>query len=288
MVSVAATQMSCTWDIDNNIQKAEAMVRKAAAKGAQIILLQELFLTPYFCQDQNPKYFEYALEAEGHTVLKHFSDLAKAVNVVLPISFYERANNALFNSVMMIDADGTQMGIYRKTHIPHDDGYWEKYYFSPGDTGFKVWPTKYGKVGVGICWDQWFPECARAMALMGADLLMYPTAIGSQPEDRNEDHQVQWQRVMQGHAVANVIPICASNRCGSEKGAQTEITFYGTSFSADIKGEKVAEANREEETVLTASFDFDKIRKERDLWTFFRDRRPAMYDVLYSKDGRTS
>ncbi|MCF8069504.1 MAG: N-carbamoylputrescine amidase [Desulfobacterales bacterium] len=288
MVTVAATQMSCTWDIDNNIRKAESMVRKAADQGAQIILLQELFLTPYFCQDQDPKYFEYALEAQDHTVLKHFSALAKELNVVLPVSFYERANNAMFNSVMMIDADGTQMGIYRKTHIPHDDGYWEKYYFSPGDTGFKVWPTQYGKVGIGICWDQWFPECARVMALMGADLLMYPTAIGSQPEDPRDDHRSQWQQVMQGHAVANVIPVCASNRAGSEKGSSTEITFYGSSFIADSKGAKVAEANREEETVLTASFDFDEIRKERDIWTFFRDRRPSMYDLLYTKDGRTS
>lgn len=286
MITVATTQMACTWDMDNNIHKAESLVRKAANQSAQIILLQELFLTPYFCQDQNPDFFKYALEVEGHPALSHFSELAKELSVVLPISFYERANNALYNSVMMIDSDGTLMGVYRKTHIPHDDGYWEKLYFTPGDTGFKVWSTRYGKVGVGICWDQWFPECARAMALMGADILMYPTAIGSQPSNAEDDSQPQWQRVMQGHAIANRIPICASNRVGTEKGKNSEITFYGSSFISDHAGINVVEADRKEETILVAAFDFDEIRKERDNWTLFRDRRPTMYDILLSKDGR--
>ena len=287
-VTVAATQMACSENMDENIAKAESLIRQAVKQGAQIILLQELFLTPYFCKDENKKYFELAREAENNPVLDRMSKLAGDLSVVLPVSFYERAGNAFFNSVMMIDADGTQMGIYRKTHIPHAPGYQEKYYFSPGDTGFKVWPTQYGNVGVGICWDQWFPECARAMALKGADILLYPTAIGTASYEEGFDYSPQWQHVMQGHAAANVIPLCASNRVGLEKGESCYLNFFGLSFIADESGSKVAEADREAETVLTASFDFEEIRKSRDWFSLFRDRRPEMYDVLLTLDGRFS
>ncbi|MCF8070616.1 MAG: N-carbamoylputrescine amidase [Desulfobacterales bacterium] len=287
-VTVAVAQMACSENSNENIEKAEKLIRQAVGQGAQIILLQELFSTPYFCKDEKAEYFEYAVEAEGHPVLAHMSKLAKELNIVLPISFYERAGNVFFNSLMMIDSDGTQMGIYRKTHIPHAPGYEEKYYFSPGDTGFKVWPTKYGNVGVGICWDQWFPECARAMALMGADILMYPTAIGSDPGDGHDDYSPNWQHVMMGHAAANVMPVCASNRIGLEKGESCDIKFFGRSFITNESGTKVVEADREEETVLTASFDFEEIRKRRTWFTLFRDRRPEMYDVLMTLDGRVA
>lgn len=285
-ITVAVTQMSCSTDMALNIEKAESFVRRASKKGAQIILLQELFLTHYFCKDQLSEYFDYAQEAEGHPVLDQMSKLAKELSVVLPISFFEKANNAFFNSIMVIDADGSRLGIYRKTHIPNDPGYWEKYYFSPGDTGFKVWDTKYGKIGIGICWDQWFPECARAMALMNADILLYPTAIGSSPLDKDDDWASHWQRVMQGHAAANIIPVCASNRVGFEKGESCDLTFFGSSFITDETGEKIVEANREEETILTASFDFEAIRKLRWEFCLFRDRRPELYSILLSKDGR--
>lgn len=285
-ITVSATQMACSEHIDENIGKAEHLIRKAAGEGAQIILLQELFLSPYFCKEEKKSYFELAKEAENNPVLDRMSQLARDLSVVLPISFYERAGNAFFNSVMMIDADGTQMGVYRKTHIPHAPGYQEKYYFSPGDTGFKVWPTRYGNVGVGICWDQWFPECARAMAMMGADILLYPTAIGTASYDNGYDYSPQWQHVMQGHAAANVIPVCASNRVGLEKAESCELNFFGLSFITDEAGTKVAEAGREEETVLTATFDFEGIRKNRDWFSLFRDRRPEVYDVLLTLDGR--
>ena len=287
-IAVAVTQMSCSENSDENIEKAEKAIRAAAEKGARIILLQELFLTLYFCKDEKGEYFEYAMEVEGHPMLLHMSKLAKELNVVLPISFYEKAGNTYFNSLMMIDADGTQMGVYRKTHIPHAPGYEEKYYFSPGDTGFKVWPTHYGKIGTGICWDQWFPECARAMALMGADILLYPTAIGSDPKDPNWDISPNWQHVMMGHAAANVMPVCASNRVGLERGESCDIRFFGRSFITDEAGSKVAEADRGEETILMASFDFEELRKKRKLMTLFRDRRPEMYDVLLTLDGRVS
>jgi N-carbamoylputrescine amidase len=285
-ITVSATQMACSEHIDENIGKAEHLIRQAAEEGAQIILLQELFLTPYFCKEEKKSYFELAKEAENNPVLDRMSQLARDLSVVLPISFYERAGNAFFNSVMMIDADGTQMGVYRKTHIPHAPGYQEKYYFSPGDTGFKVWPTRYGNVGVGICWDQWFPECARAMAMMGADILLYPTAIGTASYDNGYDYSPQWQHVMQGHAAANVIPVCASNRVGLEKAESCELNFFGLSFITDEAGTKVAEAGREEESVLTATFDFEGIRNNRDWFSLFRDRRPEVYDVLLTLDGR--
>jgi len=284
--TVSAIQMACSEHIDENIGKAEHLIRQAAGAGAQIILLQELFLTPYFCKEENKSYFDLAKEAENNPVLERMSQLARDLSVVLPISFYERAGNAFFNSVMMIDADGTQMGVYRKTHIPHAPGYQEKYYFSPGDTGFKVWPTQYGNVGVGICWDQWFPECARAMAMMGADILLYPTAIGTASYDKGFDYSPQWQHVMQGHAAANVIPVCASNRVGLERVESCDLKFFGLSFITDEAGTKVAEAGREEETVLTATFDFEGIRESRDWFSLFRDRRPEMYDVLLTLDGR--
>jgi N-carbamoylputrescine amidase len=284
-VTIAVTQMACSEKSDDNIHKAEHLIRKAARQGAQIILLQELFLTPYFCKDEKVEYFELAREIQNNPLLDRMSALAGELSVVLPISFYERAGNTFFNSVMMIDADGRQMGVYRKTHIPQAPGYQEKYYFSPGDTGFKVWPTRYGNLGVGICWDQWFPECARAMVLMGADLLLYPTAIGSTPEKWAFDYSPSWQHAMQGHAAANVIPVCASNRVGLEKGDSCNINFFGRSFIADESGTKVAEAGRQEETVLTASFDFEEIGKLRTAFTLFRDRRPEMYDVLLTLDG---
>jgi len=287
-VTVAATQMACSENTDENYKKAEKVIRQAAKQGAQIILIQELFLTPYFCKDEKAEYFEYAQEVKNNSVLERMSELARELSVVLPISFYERAGNTFFNSIMMIDPDGKQMGIYRKTHIPHAPGYEEKYYFSPGDTGFKVWPTKYGNVGVGICWDQWFPECARAMALMGADILLYPTAIGSNPDDETDDCSANWQHVMMGHAAANVMPVCASNRVGLEKGESCEIKFFGRSFITDESGTKVAEAGREEETVLTSSFSFEELRKRRSSLTLFRDRRPEMYDVLLTLDGRVT
>ena len=287
-VTVAATQMACSENSDENLNKAESLIRQAAKQGAQIILLQELFLTPYFCKDVKEEFFELAREVKNNPVLGRMSKLAGELSVVLPISFYERAGNAFFNSIMMIDADGTQMGVYRKTHIPHAPGYEEKYYFSPGDTGFKVWPTQYGNIGTGICWDQWFPECARAMVLMNADILLYPTAIGSDPNHENDDYSPHWQHVMQGHAAANVIPICASNRVGLERGESCDINFFGRSFIADESGTKVVEADREKETVLTASFDFEEIQKKRNGFSLFRDRRPEMYDVLLTLDGRVS
>ena len=285
ITKVAVTQMSCGWDVGKNIEKAECLLREAASKGAGIVLLQELFMNRYFCQDQNPDFFRFAEEIDGNENIRRFSELARELSIVIPLSFYERRNNALYNSVLMIDADGTNLGVYRKTHIPHDCGYWEKFYFTPGDTGFKVWRTAYGSVGVGICWDQWFPEAARAMALQGADILMYPTAYGSQP-GYDEDTVSVWQRVMQGHSAANAIPVCASNRIGREEGESTSIMFYGSSFITDGTGGIRAEASKNEESVVTASFNFDELRRERDDWCFFRDRRPVMYDVLLSKDGK--
>lgn len=226
-----------------------------------------------------------AIPIDGHPTVEHFRGVARELGVVLPISVYERANNALFNTVAMIDADGTVMGIYRKSHIPDGPGYTEKYYFSPGDTGFRVWNTKHGTIGVGICWDQWFPEAARAMALQGAEAILYPTAIGSEPPNPKWDSSGHWQRVMQGHAGANLVPVVAANRIGREQGRATEITFYGSSFIADPTGAKVAEANRSEEAVLVAKFDREEMRQMRLSWGLFRDRRPELYRSLTSLDG---
>ncbi len=284
-VKVAATQMSCTWDIDDNIRKAEALVRKAAAEGAQVILLQELFETPYFCQKEKAEYYQYATELESNKAINHFKQIAKELEVVLPISFYEKKNYARYNALAMIDADGEILGTYRKSHIPDGPGYEEKFYFNPGDTGFKVWNTRYGKVGVGICWDQWYPEAARAMALMGAEILLYPTAIGSEPQDSSIDSKDHWQACMIGHAGSNLIPVIASNRIGPESDEDSSINFYGSSFIAGPRGNKLAEASRDQEEILTAEFDLDQLEIDRIEWGVFRDRRPELYGVLATYDG---
>ena len=285
IVSVAITQMACSWDASANIAKAEQLVREAAQQGAQIILLQELFETPYFCKKPNPDYLQLATTVADTPAIVHFQNIAKELKVVLPISFFERAGQARFNSIAIIDADGSVLGVYRKSHIPDGPGYHEKYYFNPGDTGFKVWQTRYAKIGVGICWDQWFPECARAMALQGAELLFYPTAIGSEPHDPTITSAAHWQRVQQGHAGANLIPVIASNRIGSEEQDGYDITFYGVSFIADQFGEKVAELNQTEQGVAVHSFDLDKLEHTRTAWGVFRDRRPNLYGALKTLDG---
>jgi len=284
-VTVAATQMACGWDSAANLANAERLVRQAAQQGAQIILLQELFETPYFCKDLDDKYFDWARPVSNNPLLQHFSKLAAELQVVLPISFFERANQTFFNSIAIFDADGQQLGIYRKTHIPDGAGYQEKYYFSPGDTGFRVWQTRYAKIGVGICWDQWFPEAARVMALQGAELLFYPTAIGSEPLDATLDSSGHWQRVMQGHAAANIIPVIASNRIGTEIGASCELTFYGSSFIADETGKMRQTAARSEEAILVETFDLQAIQALRVNWGVFRDRRPNHYRPLLTLDG---
>jgi N-carbamoylputrescine amidase len=287
-VTVAATQMACEADASANIARAEKLVREAAAKGAQIILIQELFETRYFCQDEIHAFFNLAKPLSENAAIAHFAPIAKELGVVLPISVFERAGQNFFNTIIILDADGSNLGFYRKTHIPDGPGYSEKFYFSPGDTGFKVWDTKYARIGVGICWDQWFPETARAMALMGAELLFFPTAIGSEPQDPTLDSRDHWQRTMQGHAAANLTPLIASNRTGTEPGANgTEITFYGSSFIADPTGAKIAEANRTEQTTLTATFNLDAIAHTRASWGVFRDRRPDMYGPLLTLDGKT-
>ena len=285
-VTLAATQMACGWDRDANIARGEKLIRDAAKRGAQIILLQELFETPYFCKDHNPKHLELAQPLEGHPAVEHFRAVARELSVVLPVSVFERSNNAFYNSLVMVDADGAVLGSYRKSHIPEGPGYHEKYYFSPGDTGFKVFETQYAKVGVAICWDQWFPETARCMALMGAEVLMYPTAIGSEPQDATLDSSAHWQRTMQGHAAANILPLVASNRIGAEQGEKYHMTFYGSSFIASHTGEKVAEADRAQESVLTAKFDLEEVRRYRQAWGVFRDRRPDLYYPILSLDGR--
>lgn len=278
-VVVAATQMSCTWNREATLAKAEKLVREAALKGANIILLQELFETPYFCQRHDFEYMDLATTPEENPAVKRFQEVAKELDVVIPVSFFERAGNAAFNSIAIIDADGTVLGKYRKTHIPDGMPYAEKFFFTPGDTGFKVWKTKYGTIGVGICWDQWFPEAARCMALLGAEILLYPTAIGSEPVLQT-DSKPHWQRCMQGHAAANIMPVVASNRIGHEVQKNSEMTFYGSSFIADETGGLVAEADRETEGVITAEFDLDAIAQKRREWGVFRDRRPEMYGTL--------
>ncbi len=284
-VTVAATQMPCDWDRDANVARAESLVRSARAQGADIVLLQELFETPYFCKDEKPAYFALAQAFEGSPLIARMSRLASELNVILPVSFFERCNNVYFNSLAMIDADGRVLGLYRKSHIPTGPGYQEKFYFSPGDTGLRVWQTQAGVIGVGVCWDQWFPEAARSMALMGAELLFYPTAIGSEPQDPNYDSSGHWQRVMQGHAAANMVPVIASNRVGQEFGESAEIDFYGASFITDGKGDIIAQADRDHEALLTASFDLDELATHRALWGLFRDRRPDLYLPLLSLDG---
>jgi N-carbamoylputrescine amidase len=285
-VTVAATQFSVTPDRAQNIARAEAAVREAASRGAQIILLPELFELPYWCKDQDPKWFAEARPTDENKTLDHFAALARELGVVLPISFFERANTAYYNSIAIIDADGECLGIYRKSHIPDGPGYQEKFYFRPGDTGFKMWPTKFGRIGVGICWDQWFPEAARCMALMGAEMLFYPTAIGSEPQDPALDSRDHWQRVMQGHAGANLMPLVAANRWGHEQGATCDATYYGSSFIAGPTGEKLQEADRTRDACLVQSFDLTALRRQRDGWGVFRDRRPELYGAIGTGDGR--
>lgn len=284
-VIVAATQMHCSDNIWENIMRADNLVRQAAAGGANIILIQELFENLYFCQKEKPIYYSYATNPNSNMAIRHFKKVAQELNVVLPISFYEKSNNALYNSVAMINADGQVMGIYRKSHIPDGPGYEEKYYFNPGDTGFKVWNTRYGKIGVGICWDQWFPEAARCMVLMGAELLFYPTAIGTEPENPEIDSKNHWQRCMQGHSACNLVPVIASNRTGVESIDDSRITFYGSSFITDQLGEIVAQAGRYDDEALLAEFDLDFIQQQRIEWGIFRDRRPELYKAILTYDG---
>ncbi len=286
-VKVAAIQMSCTRDVKENIAKAEELVRQAHEKGALIILLPELFERQYFCQERKYEYYSFAETLEENAAVKYFAKLAKKLEVVLPISFYERDVNRLYNTVAVIDADGSIMGVYRKTHIPDDHYYQEKFYFAPGDTGFKVWDTKYAKIGVGICWDQWFPETARIMSLMGAEILFYPTAIGSEPilECDSMEH---WRRTMQGHAAANIVPVVAANRFGleevfpcEENGRQSSsLNFYGSSFISDELGEIKVSAGRTGDEVLISEIDLLSNAEERLNWGLFRDRRPKMYKKI--------
>lgn len=280
LLKLAATQFAPGADPVANADRAEALVRRAAAAGARLILLQELFETPYFCIDEDPAHFEKAHPFEDNALIARFAALAKELSVVLPLSFFERAGQAYFNSLAMIDADGTVLGLYRKSHIPDGPGYEEKYYFTPGDTGFRVWDTAVGRIGVGICWDQWFPECARAMALMGAEVLLYPTAIGSEPPAPGYDSQPHWETVMRGHAGANLMPLVAANRIGTEAQGGREVTFYGSSFIAGPTGALLAKAGREEEAVVTAEVDLEATRRMRAAWGLFRDRRPGLYDRL--------
>ncbi len=268
------------WDLPANLDRAEALVRRAAGEGAQVILLQELFATPYFCITEEPRHLALAAPMEGHPVVARFAALARELGVVLPVSVFERAGEAHFNSVAMVDRDGSILGTYRKSHIPQGPGYEEKFYFTPGDTGFRVWDTAFGRIGVAICWDQWFPEAARAMALQGAEMLLYPTAIGSEPPAPDYDSQPHWETVMRGHAAANILPVAASNRIGREVQQGREVTFYGTSFVADQTGGIVTQADRVSEDVRLASFDLDAIRDLRRSWGLFRDRRPELYGSL--------
>ncbi|SDA24209.1 N-carbamoylputrescine amidase [Ruminococcus sp. YE71] len=289
-IKAAAVQMNCSRDVGENIAHAEKLVRKAAADGANVILLPELFERQYFCQERRYDYYAFAKSVTENDAVLHFSKVCAELNVVIPVSFYERSGNTLFNSVAMIDADGSVLGVYRKTHIPDDHYYQEKFYFTPGDTGFKVWNTRFGRIGVGICWDQWFPETARAMALMGAELLLYPTAIGAEPI-LETDSMPHWRRCMKGHAATNMIPVIAANRYGLETVEPTEenggqssaLRFYGSSFITDGVGEVIAQAEREGDCVLTSEFDLAELDKARLEWGLFRDRRPTCYKVITEK-----
>ena len=291
-VTVAAIQMSIPETPEKSVEKAEKLVRKAAAEGANVILLPELFENWYFCQERRYDSYKLALPLEENPAVRRFQTVAKELSVVLPISFYEQDGNVLYNSVAMIDADGSVMGVYRKTHIPDDHFYQEKFYFTPGDTGFKVWDTRFGKIGVGICWDQWFPEAARCMALDGAELLFYPTAIGSEPV-LECDSMPHWQRCMQGHAAANLVPVIAANRIGTEtvtpdsenQQQSSSLTFYGSSFIADNTGVLVECTDRTSDTVLLHTFDLDELRGMRLSWGVFRDRRPEMYGRIAGISG---
>jgi len=290
-VTVAATQMTCSWDFEQNLDKAEALVRLAVSRGAQMVLIQELFATPYFCVEQHENHLKLASELNASPIIRRMVDLAKELGVVLPTSWFERSGNVFFNSIAVIDADGTILGVYRKSHIPQALGYQEKFYFSPGDTGFRVWDTRYARLGVGVCWDQWFPETARCLVLQGAEILMFPTAIGSEPSEPDLDSMQHWQNVMCGHAAANMTPIVTSNRIGSEQALHDEclnLTFYGSSFIADHTGDKVSEANRTDEAVLVHAFDLENLRSYREAWGLFRDRRPDLYSAIGTLDGLVS
>lgn len=288
---VAAVQMCCSTEPSENIAHAEELVRQAAAKGAQIILLPELFERPYFCQERRYEYYAYATPVAENPAVQCFREVCRELEVVIPVSFYEKDGTRLFNSVAMIDADGSVLGVYRKTHIPDDHYYQEKFYFTPGNTGFRVFETRYGRVGVGICWDQWFPETARCLALAGADVILYPTAIGSEPI-LDVDSAGHWQRTMQGHSAANIVPVVAANRYGVEVvspctengGQQSALRFYGTSFLTDETGAVLAQAERDGDAVLTASYDFAAIRRARMEWGLFRDRRPECYGAICDLD----
>ena len=294
MIKVACIQYACGKEFPSdeeqvkyNIETAKRLTREAASNGANIILLSELFERKYFCQERNYDYYEYATPAMDNPAVKEFSDLCRELSVVMPISIYERDGNVLYNSVVMLDADGKSLGIYRKTHIPDDHYYQEKFYFTPGDTGFKVFKTAYGKVGVGICWDQWFPETARCLALKGADIILYPTAIGSEPI-LDVDSAGHWMRTMQGHSAANVVPVAAANRIGLEKvtpseangGQKSSLNFYGSSFLTDATGDVIAKAGRDSEEIIYAEYDFEESRKMRLSWGLFRDRRPECYSDI--------
>lgn len=286
-IKVAAVQMNCSTIVSENIEKAEKFVRKAAEEGAKIILLPELFERQYFCQERRYEYYDFAKSVDSNDAVCHFRKLAAELDVVIPVSFYEKDGNVLYNSVAMIDNKGEILGVYRKTHIPDDHFYQEKFYFTPGNTGFKVFETEYGKIGIGICWDQWFPETARCLALMGADIILYPTAIGKEPI-LEVDSMGHWSRTMQGHSAANIVPVVAANRVGNEKVVpckennqqNSALTFYGSSFLTDHVGEILVQAGREEETVIFSEYDFDSIKEDRLSWGLFRDRRPETYKLI--------
>lgn len=286
--TVAAIQMGCGSDVKENIEKASELIREAAAQGAQVILPPELFERPYFCQERRYEYYGYARTLEENDAVIHMKKLAKELETVIPVSFYEAGDHRqMFNSVAVIDADGSVRGIYRKTHIPDDHYYQEKFYFTPGDTGFRVFQTRFGTIGIGICWDQWFPETARSMALLGAELLFYPTAIGSEPI-LECDSMPHWRRCMQGHSAANLMPVIAANRIGletvepsEENGGQTSsLTFYGSSFLTDETGELLKSASRDKEEILEKEYDLDELSTKRLEWGLFRDRRPEYYSII--------
>lgn len=286
-VTIAAVQMQCSISVSENIEKADEMVRRVAQQGAQVILLPELFERPYFCQERRYEYYAFAKPVLENDAVRHFLSVAKELEIVIPVSFYEKDGCTLYNSVAMVDADGSLIGVYRKTHIPDDHYYQEKFYFTPGNTGFRVWDTRYGRIGVGICWDQWFPETARCLALSGAEMILYPTAIGSEPI-LNCDSMEHWRRCMQGHAGSNLLPVAAANRIGLETvtpdpangGQSSSLRFYGSSFIADETGALVASASRDREEILTAVFDLDEVEENRMSWGIFRDRRPHCYEKM--------
>lgn len=283
-IGVGAVQCALGASRAQNVQNVERLVREAAQRGAQVVLPPELFEGPYFCREEKAEWFAEARSVETDEAIARMQIVARELGIVIPVSFFERAGPVYYNSLAMIDADGSLLGVYRKSHIPDGPGYEEKFYFRPGDTGFRVWATRFGALGVGICWDQWFPESARAMMLLGAELLLYPTAIGSEPHEPDLDTRDPWQRAMIGHAVANVVPVVAANRVGSEGGQR----FYGSSFIADARGDKRAELDRDAEGVVTATFDLRSLARTRASWGFFRDRRPDLYGVLATADGRSS